>query len=897
MADAPIQGLRISLKLADTDDVNKILTNLNLDIFDLDKIRNIANAGVEQSDIRSLSGLNADLDKEVVAVFNETSSYDATTSTLNDGRRRIAGNLNVVGQIVAPAFKFNKVAFDSTITYNDITTTNVTGTGTGARFEVVRKIGTRGYDVTLTPITGGGTGYSATTGSNTIRILGTQVGGVTPANDITITITEVTAGAITAFTIPAVGAAGNTTRIYENAIATVDFSTSRSSAWSSFGNPTDSIFYGGDILVNGTTSSVELSSLNFAGAIKAKRFESQLPTHKIRVNIDGANYDLYAMKGIPIRFKGFFRTVNSTIRIDFTPILKANGEPYRPSWILRNTANGIENPILNRIAGTGNVTRNSTITYYDTSSIERDIEFFYPVDSITRIIMDEVKVYNIPIAKINSMVELKVTNGDLIEMPDLRSTYPNLTVLTLTNNDLSRSDTLSLKTFSPSVVDRLPLTLTTLVLNNNTYSGDCTADLSVLSQLTTYNASSSANSTRRMTGTSPAIGPSVLNYNVAGNRFTTLHPSVIASNTLKSLVINTNGISGTISSTNLNDLENFTSGSNSHELFSVQNKTKLVSYSCGSMTFPGSAIGTNIFNGCSSLRGIYVSYTNITGALPDFSSNVNLINFSAINTQWLDADANFSIGLDTFGPTGANVRTKLQNFDLRSSNLRKPIEPTAFRGMTFLRTLTVTSNAVKNATVGIDGEFPSSISDCVSLVTLGMYNNRLSGELPSSTFSRNTRITSINISTNSLTGPFPLLKLSSLQYLNISVNKFTSVGSPACPLLTTFAASDNLIENVPNFNSSFRIQDVYLNSNVGILYNDNPFGLALNLRRLEMLNCGMTQGTINSIISDLYANWTKRQRGGVTILLNGNSPPSAASDITFKISRLRRAGWTIGLDT
>ena len=901
MADAPIQGLRISLKLADTDDVGKILTNLNLNINDLDKIRNIADAGVEQSDIRALSGLTVDLDKEVVAIFNETSTYNTILTSLNDGRRIVAGNLNVAGQIIAPSFKFNKVAFDSKISYSAVTTTNVIGnTGTGARFEVVRKIGTRGYDVTLTPLIGGGTGYAV---GNTLNILGTQVGGATTANDIRITVTGVNAGAITTFTIPAVGTSGNTTRVYENAIATVDFSTSRSSAWSSFGSPATSIFYGGDVIINGGTSSIELSSLDFAGPIKAKRpgFESQLPTHKIRVNIDGVNYDLYAMKGIPIRFRGFFRTVNSTIRIDFRPILKPDNQPYRPSWILRNTANGIENPIINRInASNSTVSRSSIITYYDSTSVERDIEFFYPVDRITTIYLDEVKIYNIPTAKIDSMNDLKIINGDLIEMPDLRSLYPNLKILTLTNNDLTRSNTIGLRTFSSEVVNRLPLNLETLTLNNNTYGGDCTADLSLLTKLTTYNASSAANSSRRMTGISPAIGPAMLSYNISGNRFTSLHPSVEASNTLKSLVIFSNGISGAISSANLNSLETFASGgSNSHELFNALNKANLTSYSSGSMAFPATPapIGTFIFEGCKSLRAINVNSTNITGPLPNFTSNTNLVSFDALNTKWLDADANFSIAADTFGSTGADGRAKMISFELRSDNLRKPIEPTAFRGMTFLRTLTVISSAVKDGTVGIDGNFPTSISDCVSLTILNLNNNRLSGELPGSTFSRNTRLSTINLSVNALTGPFPTLRLSSLTSLNISNNKFTSLGAPFCAVLTSLNASDNLISDVPNFDNATRILDIFLSNNIGIKYNNNPFGRALSLRRLEMINCGLTQGNVNSIISDLYINWTRRQRSGVTINLTGNSPPSASSDITFKISRLRRAGWTIGLDT
>jgi hypothetical protein len=80
-------------------------------------------------------------------------------------------------------------------TFTGVTTTNVTGSGNGAQFTVA----TSGTNYTVTK-TANGTGYSATAGSNTIKILGTSVGGTTPFNDITITITGVSTGAISTFT-------------------------------------------------------------------------------------------------------------------------------------------------------------------------------------------------------------------------------------------------------------------------------------------------------------------------------------------------------------------------------------------------------------------------------------------------------------------------------------------------------------------------------------------------------------------------------------------------------------------------------------------------------------------------------------------------------------------------
>lgn len=111
---------------------------------------------------------------------------------------------------------FATVTTINSATYNSRTTTNVTGTGTGATFNVTQNSNNNGYTLTLVS---GGSGYSSVGGSNTIRILGTNVGGTTTTNDITITITAVSAGAITTFTIPTAGNNGNLSA--GNAMATL----------------------------------------------------------------------------------------------------------------------------------------------------------------------------------------------------------------------------------------------------------------------------------------------------------------------------------------------------------------------------------------------------------------------------------------------------------------------------------------------------------------------------------------------------------------------------------------------------------------------------------------------------------------------------------------------------
>ena len=80
---------------------------------------------------------------------------------------------------------------DVSATYNAVASTTLTGSGSGAQFDVIRA-GTR-YTVTVTS----GQGGINYVNGNTLKVLGTSVGGISPANDILITVTGQTGGAIT----------------------------------------------------------------------------------------------------------------------------------------------------------------------------------------------------------------------------------------------------------------------------------------------------------------------------------------------------------------------------------------------------------------------------------------------------------------------------------------------------------------------------------------------------------------------------------------------------------------------------------------------------------------------------------------------------------------------------
>ena len=95
-----------------------------------------------------------------------------------------------------------------------------------------------------------------------------------------------------------------------------DISTSRVSSWSSTDSPASStspIFYGSQIEVDGAIEANTLEILKPADTVRFR--SSEVPTHKVQATIGGQTVYLYAMKGIPLIFEGFFRNLDSDLRL------------------------------------------------------------------------------------------------------------------------------------------------------------------------------------------------------------------------------------------------------------------------------------------------------------------------------------------------------------------------------------------------------------------------------------------------------------------------------------------------------------------------------------------------------------------------------------------------------
>jgi hypothetical protein len=155
-----------------------------------------------------------------VATVNKESTGAAGWDHLVPGTAIVAPDASST-YIVEPRASFTSPTYSSTTrtlataqTYTDATyaptfavyspiSSTTSGSGTSATFTVVRK----GTKYTAVNIVAAGTGYAR---FNTVTIAGTNLGGASTANDITITVTAVnsTTGAITAFDYVGVGAGG-----------------------------------------------------------------------------------------------------------------------------------------------------------------------------------------------------------------------------------------------------------------------------------------------------------------------------------------------------------------------------------------------------------------------------------------------------------------------------------------------------------------------------------------------------------------------------------------------------------------------------------------------------------------------------------------------------------------
>lgn len=270
--------------------------------------------------------------------------------------------------------------------------------------------------------------------------------------------------------------------VTKNDVKYGDISTSRVSAWSggSEGDPTSAISYGASVQVRNTlklgnstqyTVPANQSILNVLDTPEPVRFDTEVPTDVIKINLNNEDGYLYAMRGIP----QIFTTAFKNIAMDFGYIpYSVGGVNKTPIFTLTDTDNGYE--IVSRPSGTSNISR---LRYNTTSFKERQIRVYYPPANITTIVGNNLNITAFPVVKYPSATSFTFANNLISEMPDwttinyvqtyntavppqITSESATLRTVNLQNNLLYQTGVEEERQFGSKVIKKLPKTLRSL---------------------------------------------------------------------------------------------------------------------------------------------------------------------------------------------------------------------------------------------------------------------------------------------------------------------------------------------------------------------------------------------------------------------------------------------------
>lgn len=675
-----------------------------------------------------------------------------------------------------------------------------------------------------------------------------------------------------------------------NQANTADISTSRVSAWSSFDNPqllTSPIVYGGEVNVEGN---VELSSITINAVPIARRFEAEVPTHKIFTKIGGVNTYLYAMKGIPLQFKGFFRNLDPFVFVTITNNL-------RPSWVIKNDGTSTEY-VFENIAGP-----RSAITFRDTSARLRSIDFYYPVDYITGISMPNAGLTELPSVSLPALNFLYINNNDLREFP-LLTNFTALTELKINNNNLKRAKTAALTSFSQDVVtNRFPPNLTKIFMGN-CFDGKVTASLAS-TKITYLDLNAENINNRRLSNTTPAVNSSIIEYyNCTFNLFDTVDTSLKNAGKLKEIDLSHNPILQSNLEFNSTEMVRFAifGGNARINMVNLSGRTNLVEYTSSYNTFIPGVTQNNvegIFNNCTNLKYVNLNFTNAAGKFPAFRGCNSLIGINFYQTNIASATDTNVIDESTFEA----CRNTLVYMTWFSPNITDvPFHPNSFRNMIRLDYVWISSQGQ-----GIRGPAPS-FNNCPSLRWLIIHWNKQFGYSPDTltrhtmpTMDTNDNIFFYHITWHAFGGPVPNIKKPSLRYLICyggKLNKFNKIESTNLLVLHLYL---NEIPEIPDLSNLTSLLEVYLNNNQIKTYTNGAFATQTSLRILDISNNKFNENSsiniTDRIIIDLYANYRASNRGGVYVNLSGNQrPPSNNPTVVSYLAFLRGAGWTIVTD-
>jgi len=724
-----------------------------------------------------------------------------------------------------------------------------------------------------------------------------------------------------------------------------DISTSRVSAWSSAdpraNNPDldiqklAKISYGarvgiveeGKLEFGGQSSGVSGARLQTTVTPEVKEFPSEVPTSRIKCNINGQVVYLYTMKGIPLVFKGFFRNINASAVVDAS-VTKA-------SWKIVETAN--ENLYTNY---TNQGATTSSISYRSPISRERFIKLYKNPNEIQRITIRSANLRELPPTKLINCTLLDFAYNQLKTFPNFDFIAPSLSTLNIMRNPFYLSDVESERRFNSAVLAKIPTTLTTLNMEGTFYGSIERNIISArLPNLINFSCARGGGAyfhpdTRSPDGGSsfcPDVPGNVVNYSIRSNDFRSVDNNAISPNATY-----TNGSYSYKQLPNLVNLDvngNYYLSDNSHSLASA-NTIATINYSSTAVAIPSGLTGktsltnfTSVYNRNSS--NIAANRSLLTSA-GDYKfaacTSLSGLNFYATNLGVMNFPVSFS-------------NAALSYLDLRYTSIKGGKAKTAdnlqeyvIYAETFREAVNISSLYIDSPNLG--SNFPSGknrihpdaflfnpelyyiwyrshgkttgnitqlFSSNPKLQYVWMQSNAFTGTIPN--FVANPNIRYVNLQYNQLSGTIPGFKnLNNLRYLYFQNNNLTAIGEPeSLPNLYTYQAPNNqLAGQIPDFSGCTNLRSLTLRNNLLTSYKVGAFAKLYRMNFIDLKFNNLTQTDLDNILVDLVDNWTSINRGGVSINLKNQTNSSGVlifpSAVGYAAARtLVSKGWSIGL--
>jgi len=733
---------------------------------------------------------------------------------------------------------------------------------------------------------------------------------------------------------------GNFTTGYKIA----DISTSRVSAWSSAdprANNSDldiqklakisygarvGIVEGGKLEFGAQSSGVSGARLQTSITPEVKEFPSEVPTSRIKCNINGQVVYLYAMKGIPLVFKGFFRNVNASALVDIS-VTKA-------SWKIVETAN--ENLYTNY---TNQGSSTSSISYRSPISRERFIKLYKNPNDILNITIQSANLRELPATQLINCTTLNFAYNQLKTFPNFAFIAPGLFTLSIMRNPFYLSDVESERTFNSAVLAKIPTTLTTLNMEGTFYGSIERNIISArLPNLVNFNCGRGSGAyfhpdTRSPDGSSafcPDVPGNVTSYNIRYNDFHSVDNNAISPNATY-----TNGSYSYKKLPNLVSLSvdgNYALSDGAHSLDSADS-ISTINYSVTAVAIPSGLNGkTNLTNFTSVYNRNSADIAN-NRSLLDSSGNYKFAACNSLSTLHLYAT---NLGKINFPTSFSNA--SLSYLDLRYTSVKggKPVADGSqeyviysetFRDAVDIRYIMIDSgNLGSNFPSGKNRIHPDSflfnsklyyiwyrsygattgnISQLFNanseLQYIWMQSNAFTGTVPN--FTGNPNIYYVNLQYNQLSGTIPGFKnLNRLSYLYLQNNNLTAIGEPeSLPSLYTYQAPNNqLAGQIPDFSGCTNLRSLTLRNNVLTSYKVGAFAKLYRVNFIDLKFNNLSQTDLDNILVDLHTNWNAIKRGGVSINLKNQTNSSGAlafpSEVGYAKARILVAnGWSIGL--